>query len=339
MNKPRPLGDDIELAFFRQLWDNSSDPFWLCEVVGDDFVFVAFNPAEALIDARFRPGVLLRDIVGHGTQADMLMAGYFTCRDRAETLTFEQRPVIDGQQMLFQTLLVPVRNTQGVVTHIWGSARNLTNFLQAQIALEALNAQLEQRVAERTAALICANDELQQANQALKKMALQDGLTGLNNRSHFFLLAAGEVSRSSRHARPLSLLMLDVDHFKRINDQCGHATGDEALRQLAALMSRNLRQHDVAARIGGEEFVILLPETRLPEAAVYAQRLCSLIAAANLTGNHVTVSIGVAQMLAGESHVQEVMIRADLAMYRAKAMGRNRVEIDGQAAQTLRCNG
>lgn len=324
----RALGPADELAFFRQLWQHSSDPFWLCEVVGDDFIVVAVNPAEARLDSRIQPGLSLNSVFGHGEDAEALLSGYVTCRDMGEPLTFDQRPVINGNRMAFQTLLVPVKNDQGVVTHIWGSAADLTHFLQAQMALEALTSELEERVRERTAALNHANAELIAANERLASLALHDGLTGLSNRFHFFEVANTEIGRAIRYKRPLSLLMIDVDFFKRINDQYGHAAGDDVLRSLADIMSGMLRQNDVAARVGGEEFSVLLPETNLNDATAFAQRMRFTVAEKTLEGHSVTVSIGVAQLQADQSSVSEVLMRADAAMYRAKALGRNRVEVD-----------
>jgi len=127
---------ELELIFFRQLWQNSADPFWLCEVSGDDFVFIALNPAEAKLDPRFVPGLTMRGIVGHGPEADALMSGYFRCRDSGQAVSFEQRPVLHGQPQLFHTLLVPVLDADGRVTHIWGTSHRLTDLLITQLALE-----------------------------------------------------------------------------------------------------------------------------------------------------------------------------------------------------------
>lgn len=329
----RALGPADELAFYRQLWRHSSDPFWLCEVVGDDFIVIAVNPAEERLDSRFQSGVSLRSVFGLGEDGDALLSGYFTCRDTGEPLTFDQRPVINGKPMAFQTLLVPVKNEQSVVTHIWGSAADLTNFLQAQIALEALTAELEERVQARTAALNQVNAELTAANERLASMAQHDCLTGMFNRFHFFAVTNTEIGRAIRYKRPLSVLMIDVDFFKRINDQHGHAAGDEVLRSLADVMSKMLRKNDVAARIGGEEFAMLLPETNLVDATAFAQRMRAAVAGSTVEGHRVTISIGVAQLQADQSSVNEVLARADAAMYQAKALGRNRVEVDGTLAE------
>lgn len=108
-----PLDQNVELDFFRQLWGKSNDPFWLCECAGDDFVVVAVNPAERLIDERIAPGLSLRAYFGNGIEADALISGYVKCRDTARTVSFRQQPVISGIERLFHILLVPVTSAGG----------------------------------------------------------------------------------------------------------------------------------------------------------------------------------------------------------------------------------
>ena len=190
-----PLSPRIELEFFRQLWQKSDDPFWLCACAGEDFVLTAVNPAEEAISADFQPGASLRSILGHSVEADELLSGYFECRDSAQTVKFRQQLVFEGSERLFETLLVPVTNALGEVTHICGTARDLTAFLVAQRSLEELNRQLERRVAERTEALNRANGELREANRILEKLAASDSLTELANRRNFFERADAEVQQ------------------------------------------------------------------------------------------------------------------------------------------------
>ncbi|CAN5164669.1 hypothetical protein BH11PSE9_BH11PSE9_15600 [soil metagenome] len=169
-----------------------------------------------------------------------------------------------------------------------------------------------------------------EATEALRRSVSCDHLTGLANRRALYDAAELELQRWRRAPRPLSLVMFDADHFKRINDVHGHATGDAVLRHLAAGMSATFRAIDVVARLGGEEFVVLLPGTSVEGAEAVAQRLCeSLAAHAVEVGGvpiHCTVSAGVATMEEGVADVDELIQRADAAMYAAKANGRNRVE-------------
>ena len=195
--------------------------------------------------------------------------------------------------------------------------------LLAQLRVQ--QAELERRVAERTA-------ELELANARLAELAAVDALTGIANRRHFDAALAAEVARSRRYGRPLSLLLADLDHFKRINDTLGHAAGDGAIRQFALLLSGAGRAADVVARYGGEEFALLLPETGAEEAARLAERLRAAAEAAPVSGIPwpVTASFGVAQLAPGEGPA-ELVAAADRALYEAKAAGRNRVVLSGKS--------
>ena len=164
----------------------------------------------------------------------------------------------------------------------------------------------------------------------LERLAVTDELTGLFNRRRLIERLGEEVTRASRYGRPLTLLMLDIDNFKALNDHCGHAEGDKALTALGKLLRSDVRLSDQAFRYGGEEFVILLPELQLPESMLVAKRLRKDIESASLTTNpkcNVTVSIGVAQHDREES-ADSLLKRADQAMYRAKFSGRNQVASD-----------
>ena len=169
-----------------------------------------------------------------------------------------------------------------------------------------------------------------EATEALRLAVACDHLTGLANRRTLFEACELELQRWRRAPRPLSLVLIDADHFKRINDDFGHATGDAVLRHLAAGMSATFRGMDVVARLGGEEFVVLLPGCDEQAATTVAQRLCDCIAAQAVvvegTTVRYTVSVGVATMEAGVEGVDALIERADRAMYAAKAAGRNRVE-------------
>jgi diguanylate cyclase (GGDEF)-like protein/PAS domain S-box-containing protein len=184
---------------------------------------------------------------------------------------------------------------------------------------------------ERAYSLIVRDiSDRREANETLRSVTSCDHLTGLVNRRAFFEAAELEVQRWQRQPRPLSIVMVDADHFKRVNDTHGHAAGGAVLRHLAAGLSATFRTMDVVARIGGEEFVVLLPDTTLDGACGVAARLCQRIAehAVEVDGQSIryTVSAGVATMDASVDGVAELLKRADTAMYAAKAQGRNRVE-------------
>lgn len=175
------------------------------------------------------------------------------------------------------------------------------------------------------------------AQDELRRLATKDGLTNIANRRSFDDMLAKEWRRASRESRTLSLLMLDVDFFKRYNDAYGHQGGDECLRQVAAAMNSVVkRASDTVARYGGEEFAILLPATELSGAVVVAERILAAVASLKLphsgsaVADHVTVSIGVASARVTNSGVPACLIaEADAALYMAKESGRNRVAFVG----------
>ena len=103
-----PLAADVELAFFRQIWEKSDDPFWLCEGVGEDFVLAAINPAERVIDARLKPGLSIVAYLSAFPETDRLISGYYDCRNTGRTISFRQQITLQGEERLFQTMLVPV---------------------------------------------------------------------------------------------------------------------------------------------------------------------------------------------------------------------------------------
>jgi diguanylate cyclase (GGDEF)-like protein len=169
-----------------------------------------------------------------------------------------------------------------------------------------------------------------------RTQAYTDSLTNLSTRRHFFELAERELSRSRRYGSPLSVIMFDFDQFKDVNDRYGHAAGDQVLSDAAHLLRDQLREVDVVGRYGGDEFVILLPETRLPTARVVAERLRRSIARAEFAvdgdGSHhvkLTASLGVAQYTEDCADIDALLDRADQALYRSKQAGNNQVKAWG----------
>ena len=154
-----------------------------------------------------------------------------------------------------------------------------------------------------------------------------DALTYLPNRRQVINNLQKEVHRAERYKTPLSISMLDIDHFKKINDSYGHTVGDQVLYQLATLLSEGVRESDMVGRYGGEEFLILLPNTKLSKAAELAARLCKLIKETVIDvgeKTNLTVSIGVAEYRHCEETWQKFLSRADMALYEAKNAGRDR---------------
>ncbi|MCR9141900.1 MAG: sensor domain-containing diguanylate cyclase [bacterium] len=203
---------------------------------------------------------------------------------------------------------------------------------------------------ERSYCLISIQDitERKQLEEGLQSLATTDSLTGIANRRHFFELSRIEMKRVKRSRKSPTLLMIDLDNFKDLNDVYGHAAGDQVLAHFATICQESLRESDVFGRLGGEEFAVLLPETSPRRAQLIAERLrlafakscaesCSQLrktidedaSKANRSDESsatiCTASFGVAAVAAGESSVEPAMHRADVALYAAKEAGRNRV--------------
>jgi len=163
--------------------------------------------------------------------------------------------------------------------------------------------------------------------EELKRLAATDPLTGISNRRNFLQRAEDELRRSERFRLPLSLLMLDIDKFKSINDSFGHAMGDAAIKAVVAACQKNLRQVDIFGRLGGEEFAALLPQTDENGAVAMAERMRRAVEGIELptedTPLRMSISLGLAELRRGEG-IDELMRRADAALYRSKELGRNR---------------
>ncbi len=168
---------------------------------------------------------------------------------------------------------------------------------------------------------------LSKANESLARLASTDSLTEVYNRRYFFEQAHSEFSRAERHHRALSVIMIDADHFKEVNDQYGHSMGDQVLVQLAKICSAHIRTTDFLGRLGGEEFAICCPETGLDGALVMAERIRQSVAQHPIHyDNHwcsITISVGVAVLNEGDKAFSDVQDRSDRLLYMAKKQGRN----------------
>jgi diguanylate cyclase (GGDEF)-like protein/PAS domain S-box-containing protein len=198
-------------------------------------------------------------------------------------------------------------------------AQDVTERLRAQAALQEVNVKLKQRL-----------DDIHELQAKLREQVMRDPLTGMYNRRYLDDALPGEISRALREQSPLSLMMVDIDHFKRVNDTHGHQAGDEVLRMLADILRTEARRSDVACRYGGEEFVLLLPKMNLESARVRAERWRQMFAEMEVpveTGKfRCTLSVGIAVFPDHGTSAEELLRNGDRALYLAKALGRNRVE-------------
>ncbi len=178
-----------------------------------------------------------------------------------------------------------------------------------------------------------SNKALKELSRRFRDLAIRDGLTGLYNHGYLLDALAGEVARAVRYDRHLSVIFLDVDHFKQFNDQFGHQRGDMVLRQVSQILKDEIRKTDIAARYGGEEFVLVLPETSKQDAFVVAEKVRKAVqeSIANDVADEgpttVTISAGVASYMEDGTDATELIAKADAAVYTAKNDGRNAVRL------------
>ncbi|MNN15731.1 putative diguanylate cyclase YdaM [compost metagenome] len=206
-----------------------------------------------------------------------------------------------------------------------GAHRNIDAGKRRVAQLEQQNLSLESLVAERTRELSWVNQQLQRQLDENRELAERDALTRIANRYRLEKVLQLECERAHRFRQPLSLIAMDVDDFKPINDQYGHARGDAALIQVVDNLRTCLREHDLLARWGGDEFVIVLPQTSLAEALEVAAQLRQVMEQVEPVGDcRLTMSYGVVQWQEGEDQ-HDVLARADKALYRAKGAGKNAV--------------
>jgi diguanylate cyclase (GGDEF)-like protein len=199
--------------------------------------------------------------------------------------------------------------------------------------LTVINKELRQEIELRKT----TEESLRHSEELYRQLAITDPLTGIFNRRHFYQLSESELQRTCRYCRPLAVIMIDIDYFKRVNDTYGHGIGDQVLQALASLVRAALRAIDIFARYGGEEFIVLLPETNLRTVKPIAERLCRKIAETPLPiePNHINITISVgaiafdpsAQLFPSSKRVtlDQLIDLADKALYEAKEAGRNRV--------------
>ena len=223
----------------------------------------------------------------------------------------------DGDQYIVDTTVIPILDVDGDVVEYIAIRHDITELEQTKQQLRNINKAMKSKV-----------DELYSMTNTLEQKAYKDNLTGINNRENFEDLFTIEIANSKHNNLPLCLIIFDVDHFKLINDTYGHQAGDIILIDLVKLIADNIKNGDVFARWGGEEFVILTPSTEISGASNLAENLRKLVQSHSFgyVENEMTLSFGIAQ-LSDEDTKKTLFEKADWALYEAKKNGRNRVEI------------
>jgi diguanylate cyclase (GGDEF)-like protein len=206
-----------------------------------------------------------------------------------------------------------------------GAHRNIHAQKLLYEQLESRNQSLEQQIAERTAELVRLNGVLQQKAEENRQLAETDALTGAASRYRLERVIKQECGRSRRFHQSFSVIAMDVDDFKQINDNYGHSAGDQTLVNIVALVRMHIREIDLIARWGGDEFMVVLPNTGLADGRLVADKLRELIVQSRVCEQlDITLSFGLAEYLPNES-MSQLMVRVDRALYQAKLAGKNQI--------------
>jgi diguanylate cyclase (GGDEF)-like protein len=276
------------------------------ESTGNDCVVVIYTKEPGLLGKRF---VLDKGPIRIGRGAD-------------------NQIVLEGDSVSRRHAHIERRNNRWFV--IDDGSTNGTYLNEEQIAREApLNNSDRLKVGPTIMKFLSGADAEAKYHEEIYRMTIVDGLTQIHNKRYLYEALEREVLRARRHERPLSVMIFDIDFFKRINDQFGHLAGDYVLRELARVVQGRIRRDEVFARYGGEEFVIVLPETPLEGAVSLAQNLRARVAEHTFVFQSeqiaVTISIGAAVLNDNDKTATDVIQRADEKLYEAKRGGRNRV--------------
>lgn len=315
-------------ARYRMLAENSHDVIWTLDIPSRTYTYVSpaikelsgYLPEEIVgqpVDVRLTPDSAARAARDIDQRLRRIAAG-----DKAASVVVSELEQVckSGDVITTEVVSSYLLDADGVARTILGITRNVSERKAVESALRETNRQLHARI-----------EEIGRLQVALQELAVRDSLTGLYNRRYLDETLEREVSRARREGIPLSLVMLDIDHFKRVNDTYGHQVGDEVLRILASTLLADIRAEDVACRYGGEEFLILLPNMPLETTMLRAQGWRNAVEALRVThGNFqitFTISLGVSAYPEHGKTPDDLTRCADQALYRAKHEGRNQVSV------------
>ena len=277
-----------------------------------------------------RNALLLREfaLIVFVAIGEFVALSYFIARP-VSIISSSLEKSVDEDGLIQKDIPIRSRDEFGLLATQYNLMRDQLN--TAHTKLQSRIEAADQRLLETNRALTRQSEELQEMNSRLMQLSITDGLTGLYNRRHFEESLTKELTYSARHGTPFSLLVLDIDRFKQINDSHGHATGDLVLRKIATLIQTNIRGTDTACRIGGEEFAIACRGSTRDEALQLAERLRLAAENSSLESQdmqlHFTISGGVATVAsdAAVHSLDTIFSHADRALYHSKQQGRNRI--------------
>jgi diguanylate cyclase (GGDEF)-like protein/PAS domain S-box-containing protein len=313
-----------ELQLFRTLWYTSDDNLFIVKRdENGDYISEKCNRSLELtfnLTAGQVDGVALCEILDETTYKG-IKSRYDMCIEKNKPINYEEAYVLDDEgERFYNTTIVPSFCKDSDTVRIIGISREITDIRRIEKKLKESNDRLEAQVQERT-------KELTRALEKMEQLSITDTLTKLNNRYKIEDILKDEISRAKRYERCFGLLMLDIDYFKDVNDKYGHIQGDKVLKEFATILNTQARETDYIGRWGGEEFLIVIPESSEDAVLKFANRLRSIIARHRFdVVGQITVSIGATVYDKFET-IESLITKADDAMYISKNLGRNSVHI------------
>lgn len=273
--------------------------------------FLMSMPNKMIFHSYFYPNINLNDHV------EELFISLKHRTGAAIPFLLNGKKYVTGEVECIDCILVPMKKRVDYELELRSAKKQLEAAYfekdQALVKLEQIHLEIEQK-----------QHELLNINATLVELAVTDKLTGLKNRRFFQEKLEEQFVFFNQTANPFSLLILDIDHFKKVNDTFGHQVGDDVLAQLAQILSAHARQEDVVARYGGEEFVVILPETAVHASLIVAEQLRQAVEQAQWPTGSITISIGIATVAETDNDVT-ILKKADEALYASKENGRNKV--------------
>ncbi len=362
---PKPFGDALLLAMIRSLL-RSRDEAREARLSDETRTALGFSDSSAAFDHAGSVAIVSDDELG-GKKFGQLLGGFRSGQAKAMTPTeaLELRGkavpdlfVLDARSAMARNSAEAVyqliadlrsrpetRNAAQLVVLPTGSSTMAAMALDLGVSATASADAAPEEMLHRSRALLARKARQDRVRDTVKsglEAAMTDPLTGLNNRRYAMSHLAGLAERAVETGRNLAVMVLDIDHFKSINDRHGHAVGDQVLIGVANILRRNLRAIDLVARVGGEEFLIAMPDASAEAARAAAERVRQKIASADFGSCeggalNVTLSVGIAlgmagQAVGGRSGIEDLILNADAALYRSKAAGRNTVTLGQTAA-------
>ena len=319
--------DAVDLHLLQGMLDSMSDHVFILRAEGTRYRLVYCNPAmdtfmnhsDALLCGRY-----LDEIVPDPGLCKKISDNYTRVIQAGAPMRYEEDTEGFATPItIFETTLSPLLGRDGNTTYVCGISRNITARRHAEAALQKTNTILQQQL-----------EENRRLHDQLEQEAIRDPLTNLFNRRYFIESLQRELDRAQRGQYSLTLMMVDLDHFKQLNDQHGHSFGDQVLVEFSQRLAQSMRKEDVVCRWGGEEFLIMMPGLALTDAKCRIMEWQKTHSPMNITGTNkpieVSFSIGLATAPDHGLLPDDIINAADKALYQAKEKGRNQIRIAGE---------